>query len=274
MRERSILLLARGTARQHEFAVRTAIGASRPRIIRQLLTESLLLSLTGAMLGVLLAYRALAIIVDMLPQHSFPHEAAIQACAGADVQCGSCIANRNSLRTVAGPAAFASRGEPGNAVETRKIAGSVRGRAAHNALIAGQIALTLLMLSGAGAAMGGFLRLMRTPLGYDPHNVMSVGIPVHDGTYPTWAARSAYFDQLLKKVATVPGVNMAAISSNATPPSNGWQTSVEILGKPAQADQKARINFVSPGYFPVLHIPVAEGRIWDAAGTTTPRTWP
>jgi hypothetical protein len=118
------------------------------------------------------------------------------------------------------------------------------------------------MLAGA-VAMEGFLRMMHTTLGYDPHNVMSVGIPVHDGTYPTWAARSAYFEQLLKKVAMVPGVTMAAISSNATPPSNGWQTGVEILGKPAQEDQKVRINFVNPGYFPVLRIPVAQGRIWD-----------
>lgn len=260
----SILLLARGTARQHEFAVRTAIGASRPRIIRQLLTESLLLSLTGALLGVLLAYRALAIIVDMLPQHSFPHEAAIQINVPV-LMFSVGVALLTGILFGLWPALQLSRPEVSQVMQssTRKIAGSVRGRAAHNALIAGQIALTLLMLSGAGAAMGGFLRLMRTPLGYDPHNVMSVGIPVHDGTYPTWAARSAYFDQLLKKVATVPGVNMAAISSNATPPSNGWQTSVEILGKPAQADQKARINFVSPGYFPVLHIPVAQGRIWD-----------
>ena len=74
----SILLLARATARQHEFAVRSAIGASQSRIVRQLLTESLLLSLTGAGLGLLLAYKTIAVIVANLPEFSFPHEAAIQ----------------------------------------------------------------------------------------------------------------------------------------------------------------------------------------------------
>jgi len=119
------------------------------------------------------------------------------------------------------------------------------------------------MLSGAGAAMEGFLRLMHTHLGYDPHNVMSVGIPVHDGTYKTWAERAAYFEHLRDRVATVPGVTMAAISTNATPPNNGQQATVEILGQAARDDQKIRVNFVSPGYFPVLHIGIAQGRIWD-----------
>jgi predicted permease len=94
---------------------------------------------------------------------------------------------------------------------------------------------------------------------------MSVGIPVHDGTYKTWAERSAYFEQIRNKVAAVPGVTMAAISTNATPPSNGWPTVVEILGKAARDEQKVRVNFVSPGYFPVLRIPVEQGRIWDEA---------
>jgi predicted permease len=146
---------------------------------------------------------------------------------------------------------------------TRRVAGGTRGRTMNTALIAGQIALTLVMLAGAGAAMQGFLRLLHTPLGYDPHNVMSVGIPVHDGTYPTWAARSAYFEAIRDKIAAVPGVSMAAISSNATPPSNGWNTGIEILGKPPQDAQKVRVNFVSPGYFPILRIPLSQGRLWD-----------
>jgi putative ABC transport system permease protein len=260
----SILLLARGTARQHELAVRTAIGASRGRIIRQLLSEALLLSLTGATLGVLLAYRALAIIIVLLPKYSFPHEAAIQINLPV-------LAFSVGLALFTGtlfglwPALQLSRPEVSQVMQssTRKIVGVVRGRTTHSVLTGVQVALTLVMLAGAGAAMEGFLHLLRTPLGYDPHNVMSVGIPVHDGAYPSWQAREAYFEQLRDRAATVPGVTMAAISSNATPPSNGWQTSIEILGKLPRDEQKIRVNFVSPGYFPLLRIPLVQGRIWD-----------
>jgi putative ABC transport system permease protein len=261
----SILLLARGTARQHEFAVRSAVGAGRGRLIRQLLTESLLLALTGAGLGVLLAYRSLQLITALLPKYSFPHEAAIQINLPVLIF-SVAVAILTGVLFGLWPALQFSRPEISQVMQSsvRKIAGGVRGRKVHSVLIAGQIALTLLMLAGAGAAMEGFMRLMHTPLGYDPHNVMSVGIPVHDGTYKTWAERSTYFEHLQKKVSTVPGVTMTAISTNATPPSNGWRTRVEFLGKPPQDDQKVRINFVSPEYFPLLHIPVAQGRIWDA----------
>jgi putative ABC transport system permease protein len=260
----SILLLARGTGRMHEFAVRAAIGANRRRIVRQLLTEALLLSLTGTALGVLLAYRLVAVIVEMLPKYSFPHEAAIEI--NLPVLAFSVgVALLTGILFGLWPALQLSHPDVSQVMQssTRRIAGGVRGRATNNVLIAGQIALTLLMLAGAAAAMEGFLRLMHTPLGYDPHNVMSVGIPVHDGTYKTWAERSAYFEMLKKKVASVPGVTMAAISSNATPPSNGAELNIEILGKPRQDDQKIRVNLVSPGYFPILHIQLAQGRIWD-----------
>jgi len=260
----SILLLARGTARQHEFAIRTAIGASRGRMIRQLLSESLLLSLTGATLGVLLAYRALALIVELLPKYSFPHEAAIRINLPV-LAFSVAVALFTGILFGLWPALQLSRPEVSQVMQstTRKIAGVVGGRTTHGVLTAAQVSLTLVMLAGAGAAMEGFLRLIHTPLGYDPHNVMSVGIPVHDGAYPTWAARKAYFEQLRNKAATVPGVTMAAISSNATPPSNGWQTGVEILGRPQRDGQKIRVNFVSPGYFPILRIPLKQGRIWD-----------
>jgi predicted permease len=260
----SILLLARATARQHEFAIRSAVGARRARIVRQLLTESLLLSLTGAAMGVLLAYKALDVIVRNLPPYSFPHEAAIQI--NLPVLIFSVfVALATGLLFGLWPAIQLARTDASHALQsgTRKVAGSVSGRRVHGALIAGQIALTLLMLAGAGAAIEGFIRLLNIPLGYDPHNIMSVGIPVHDGTYKTWPERSAYFEQLRSRVAEVPGVRMAAISTNATPPANGNNSTFQIMGRPSQQDQPTRLNFVSRDYFPALRIPLAQGRIWD-----------
>jgi len=202
--------------------------------------------------------------VELLPKYSFPHEAAIRINLPV-LAFSVAVALFTGILFGLWPALQLSRPEVSQVMQstTRKIAGVVGGRTTHGVLTAAQVSLTLVMLAGAGAAMEGFLRLIHTPLGYDPHNVMSVGIPVHDGAYPTWAARKAYFEQLRNKAATVPGVTMAAISSNATPPSNGWQTGVEILGRPQRDGQKIRLNFVSPGYFPILRIPLKQGRIWD-----------
>ena len=260
----SILLLARGTARQHEFALRSAIGATRRRIIRQLLTESLLLSLTGAALGVLLAYRVLDLIVRNLPEYSFPHEASIQVNLPV-LLFSVAIALLTGIIFGLSPALQFSRPDVTQVMQSasRTVYGSIRGRVTNAALIAGQIALTLLLLASAGAAIRNFLRMMHTPLGYDPHHVMTVGIPIHEGTYKTWAERNAYFDQLHKKVAAVPGVTMTAISCNATPPNNGWRTGIEVLGQAPHDDQQVRVNFNSPGYFSILHIPLAQGRFWD-----------
>jgi len=260
----SILLLARGTARQHELAVRSAVGASRFRIVRQLLTESLLLSLIGAGLGVLLAYRALGFIVARLPEYSFPHEADFHVNLPVLLFSVSLALFSGVLFGVF-PALESARREINHIIQagTHKMAGSVRGKRMHTGLIAGQIALTLILLTGAGAAIRGFSHMMRRPLGYDPHHVMSVGIPVHENTLNGWAERAAYFTHLRERVATIPGVVSAGISTNATPPSNGWPQPFEILGKTAAEQQEARANFVSPEYFTILHIPLLEGRLWE-----------
>jgi predicted permease len=260
----SILLLARATARDQEFAVRAAIGANRARIIRQLLTEALLLSLTGAALGLLLAYKTLDIIVANLPEYSFPHEAAIHI--NLPVLLFSIgISMFTGVLFGLSPAWRLSKPEVSQVMQasTRKTTRGISGRKMHNMLIGGQIALTLLMLAAAGAAIEGFVRLAGTHLGYDPHNIMSVGIPIHDGTYKTWPERLAFYEQLHAKAAQVPGVTIAAISSNATPPSNGFDTKFEIVGAPAGQDQKMRFNMVSPEYFTALKIPLLQGRIWN-----------
>ncbi|MGA9672584.1 MAG: ABC transporter permease [Terracidiphilus sp.] len=260
----SILLLARATTRNHEFAVRAAIGASRGRIVRQLLTEALLISLTGAALGLFIAYRSLDLIVANLPQYSIPHEAAIHINLPVLLFCMA-VAVATGILFGLWPALQVSKPNVSEIMQagTRKVAGSVSGRRFHGTLIAGQLALTLLMLTSAGAAIEGFLKMLHMHLGYDPHNIMSVGIPVHEGTYKTWAERASYFERLTSAVAEVPGVTMVAVSSNATPPSNGFGTHFEILGKPSSTEQPARLNLVNQEYFPALRIPMAQGRIWD-----------
>lgn len=261
----SILLLARASARNQEFAIRSAIGASRLRIVRQLLTESLLISLTGAALGVAIAYRALDWIVNNLPQYSIPHEASLQInlpVLGFSVL----VAIGTGILFGLWPALQVSKPNVSQIMQsgTRKVAGNVAGKRFHGALIAGQLALTMLMLAAAGGAIQSFLKMLKINLGYDPHRIMSVGIPVHEGTYKTWAERTAYFDRLREAVAEVPGVSMAAISTNATPPSNGFSINMEILGKPSGSEQQVRFNLVSQEYFPALHIAMAQGRLWDA----------
>ena len=259
----SILLLARGTAREHEIAVRSAVGASHFRILRQLLTESLLLSLAGAILGVLLAYRILAVIVAWLPEFSFPHEAAIQI--NMPVLLFSVgLALLTGILFGLSPSLQLSRPDVSAIMQaSSKRTGGVRGKRLHSALIAGQIALTLVLLAAAGAAIDGFLHLMRTNLGYDPHNTMSVGIPVHDNTYTTWEVRKQYFDNLLHKVGELPSVASIAVSTNATPPSSGWDQKFEVMGTPSLQDQRARLQLVSPEYFSVLQVALLQGRIWD-----------
>jgi putative ABC transport system permease protein len=264
----SILLLARGTARQHELAVRSAIGAEGSRLLRQLLTEALMLSFTGAIIGVALASSLVKLIVNWLPEFSFPHEAAISI--NLPVLFFSVgLALLTGIVFGISPALQSARPDVAQVMQanTRKMTGGVRGRRTHSVLIAGQIALTLLLLAAAGVAMRGFVRMMRVNLGYDPHNTMSVGIPVHDNTYTTWEARRAYFSQLLQKVGAIPEVVSAGLSTNATPPNNGWEQRFEISGKPVAEQQRARINFISPGYFSVLHIPLQQGRIWDESET-------
>jgi putative ABC transport system permease protein len=117
-------------------------------------------------------------------------------------------------------------------------------------------------LTAAGAAQKGFLRLANAELGYDPGNTMSLPIPIHDGTYKTWKERSEYFERLRAAVAAMPQVVAAGISTNATPPANGGDTTIEIRGSSALEKPVVRTNFISSEYFALLHIPLMQGRVW------------
>jgi putative ABC transport system permease protein len=266
----SILLLARGTSRQHEFALRSAIGASRVRVLRQLLVESLLLSLGGALLGVLTAYAAVALIANALPRAAFPREAAIQINLPV-------LAFTVALALLAGllfglsPALRLSRTEANRVLLSgARTVGGMGANRTHAFLIAGQVVLTMLLLSSGGAVIESFLRLTRAPLGYDPHNALVVGIPLRYNTYMAWQERAAYFSQLRQTIAAIPGVRSAAISTRATPPASGLDTLIAIThdaSSYATEEHQARLGAVSPEYFSLLHIPLLSGRLWDQSET-------
>jgi predicted permease len=260
----SILLLAQGTARQHEFAIRSAVGASGLRIVRQLVTESLLLSLTGAGLGIFVAYRTIGFIIPRLPDHSYPYEADFHInIAVLFFSVG--LALLSGIVFGLFPALQSARPEISQVMQagTRRLTGSVKGRRLHTALIAGQIALTLLLMTAAGGAIQGFIRMNTVPLGYEPQHVMSVVIPISEDAHTTWADRARFFTELRDKIAAMPGVLSAGVSTDATPPNSGWRLPVEILGKPASQAQEAEVEFVGSEYFATLRIPFLSGRVWD-----------
>jgi predicted permease len=264
----SILLLARGAERQQELAIRAAVGAGRLRMIRQLLTESLAVAIAGALLGLLLAWKGLAAIVAFLPEESFPSESVIKI--NVPVLLFSVgLAFLTTLVFGLWPALTLSRPDLARMMQSsaRRVAGSAHARRTHGAMVAAQVALTLVMLSGAGAAAKGFLSLVNTDLGYDPRGAMSLPIPVHDNTHISWQDRSQYFEALRARIAAMPQVEAASISTNATPPWNGDDRKIEILGRSNGEKPEVRLNFISPEYFPLLRIPLQQGRVWDHAET-------
>ncbi len=258
----SILLLARGANRRQELAVRASVGATRGRIARLLLTESLALSVCGAMTGVLLAGLLVKLIAQWLSPNTFPSEAAIGINIAVLVF-STAVALLTGVLFGLSPALQLSRPDLAPAMAgSRRTTGGMRSKRTHGILVASQVALTLILLTGAGEAILGFIRLMQADLGYDPHHTMSVGIPVHDNTHMEWANRMQYFEQLREKIGSLGEVVSAGISTNATPPSNGWDTRFEIFGQSQLQEQQARTNFVNSEYFSVLHIPLASGRFW------------
>ena len=141
-------------------------------------------------------------------------------------------------------------------------------------LIAAQVALTLLLLATAGTAIRGFLRLSQMPLGYDPVNVMQLGISLHANVPAQWSriqsreARAAYIEQIRLKIASVPRVSTVAIGIDATPPDADVQSSFIIDGSGDGEQPQARVVLVGQRYFAALRIPLLQGRVWNADENT------
>jgi predicted permease len=262
----SILLLGRGTARQHEFAVRTSMGAGRGRLIRQLLTESVLLSVTGAALGVLAAYWGVKAVSTMLPYYSFPHEAAIHVNAIV-LFFSAGIALLTGILFGISPAYQLSRPHLSALIQANsaKLTGSTRSRNTHRLLIAGQVALTLLLLAGAGGAMKTFVARIHTPLGFDPDHVVALNVAMPKGATTTWQERINQNEMVRQAVAQAPGVAEAGVSTSWFPGFGGFSAKIEIQSKPTLTDSQAVLTLISPQLLSALRIPLLRGRIFDDA---------
>jgi predicted permease len=270
----SILLLARGTSRAREFAVRAAIGASRGRLMRQILLESLLLAFSGAALGVAVGYWGLPAMLRLLPPNSVPVGNLMAVPVNVPVLLFSAgLAMASALIFGLSPALSFSR--PRLTTTARTIAG-VESRRTHHVLLAAQIALTVLLLAGTGAAVRVLIGLYRTSLGYDPHNVVIASINLPDGSAPTtsytkWADRATFYERLRNQIRDVPQVESVAIATySGIPPRSGERSVVEVPGRGMTGDEAPILQRISAHYFATMNIPLVEGRVWsdsDSGGT-------
>ena len=259
----SILMLARGTSRMRELALRSSIGASRWRIMRQLLTEAVLLSLVGAAVGVLLAFQAVKAITAALPFYSFPHEAAIHVSLPV-LAFSVVIAVATGILFGMSPALQLSRPNLSELIQSGagRHSGGNAGRRTHRLLIAGQVALTLVLLTVAGAATRAFLTAYRIPLGFDVDRVTILNLALPRKSYPGWTERANKYDSIVQAIASAPGVEQVAVSTTWTPPMQGYTAKVEIEGKQELTGIQSQLVLTSPELFSTLGIPLLQGRVF------------
>lgn len=265
------LLMARAGARTREFAVRSALGAGRSRLIRQLLAESLLLSIAGGALGMLLAawgVRAIPKITAFdLPRAGEIHVDAIVLAFSAAVSIATGIAfglapawtaSRTDLN-----AALRASGEAVHiGIRRRMLAAfSLRG-----ALVAGQIALSVVLLIGAALLVESIAHLRRVDLGFDPSHLLTFRVTLPPLRYDTDTKRAGFFENLIRGLNELPGVHSGAAASvlpmlpePGTPVQNAALPLLKLNERPIE-----QITAVTPGYFHTLGIPLKRGRDFDA----------
>jgi putative ABC transport system permease protein len=254
------LLLARATARYKEIAVRAALGADRRRVIRQLLTESLLLGLGGGLLGLLLAWWGTAALIRLIPE-DVPRL--------AEINIDGLVFGFTLLTSVVtgvafglAPALQASKVELTEAMkEGSRGAGGGRGRL-RGALVVAEIAIALLVLIGAGLLLQTFRRLQQVDLGFDTHDILTAAVELPDARYPKPEQAAAFYRTLLDRVKAMPGVE--AVSAVVPQPLSGdtMMISFDIEGRNIPKGERPSSHFrsISLDYFGVMKIPLLAGR--------------
>ncbi len=251
------LLLARGAGRQAELAIRAALGASRWRLVRQMLGESLALAVSGGAAGLWLSSRALDAIVQLAPGNLPRLDAArIDARVLAFTLAVSAL---TALAFGLAPALRASLARIGTAA-TPRVSRSISGW-----LVIGEVALALVLLTGAGLLARSFVNLLRVDPGFAAQNVLSLQVFAWD-LYATPELRAEFVRQALERIQAVPGVKVAGLSSRAPfSPSVELQSSFTIVGQPEPPPgdrPSALLSVGDPGYFRAMGIPLVRGRLF------------
>jgi predicted permease len=262
------LLLARASARQGEIAVRVALGAGRKRVIQQLLTESVMLSVTGGALGVALAYGGVEAVVALLPEYSVPHEAAIAI--NVPVLCFAMAVSvlTGILFGLAPALQLSSQNQSAFLKDAGRDSGSgTAGQRLRDVLIVSEVTLSLVLLTGSALAAAGMLELTRQKLGYQPKGVLTIYVPVPAARYPQWSQRQTFFADIIEHLRRLPGVESAAAAATGVPPYSGANLKFDMDGLQPPNTQ-IRVNLVSDAYFSTIGIPLLKGRYFDAADVT------
>jgi predicted permease len=263
------LLLARASARRGEIAIRAALGAGGNRIVRQLLTESTLLSLAGGALGILFAYAGVKAVVALLPADSIPPEAVIAI--NIPVLCFAvAISVLTGIFFGMAPAFQLARQDQsaflkdaGRGSDTASGTNRLR-----DILIVAEVALSLVLLTGAAFATSGLISLSHQKLGYDPKGILVTYVPSPAERHPQWSQRRTFFNDVADRLRQIPTVKSVVPTIIGALPVNGVDLKFNMAG--LKEPVPVRINFVGESLLDVMRIPVLRGRFFNSAEVTRP----
>jgi putative ABC transport system permease protein len=251
------MLLARATVREREMTIRTALGASRGRIVRQLLVESLLLGLSGAGVGCVFAFLGLDALVAVLPPSPLPGEIDIRV-DGASLVVSLAVALFSALLFGLAPAWFGARRDLVEGLKSGTQAVTPGRNILRDGLVTIEIALAVVLLLSAGLLMRTFVSLVGVDLGFNPERILYVPIAFAPGAYSAPEHKDRFYQEVFDRLAALPGVD-AVSASTSYPPYGSRKHAVELPGSSSSAQPSAVVQLSTPTYFQTIGVRILRG---------------
>jgi predicted permease len=266
------LLLARASTRQREFAIRAALGAGRWRIIRQLLTESALLALAGGALGLFVANRGLAIIIALRPEQLSELDEVRLSPTVLLVSLG--LTAMTGILVGLAPAMFAAARDIGHSLKsaTRSASGHQGTRRLRSILVIGEVTLSVLLLVGAGLLIRTMAKMNRVDIGFEPRGLTAVRVQLPEKKYSSAAMRRVAFDQLLERIASIPGISEATWAGGVPPRAGVSFGQLEVEGVTVKDNERSAAlwsQWARTDYFRAIRLPLVAGRPFSTDTTVS-----